>query len=291
MSSDEQTTYVQRNINSKKYVIHSFDTFGEYLREVQLPVYHDNARYGSRSPDSSFCETKTYEEAIDLAKFGWKKGRELMVDKVRELALLPQLEVAPRFFYDVSGMYPEVPLAVSGDPACMVNRGDVIVAQKRVFKIVCNMSITWHTSREAIINRGVALLSYIDYMELQGYSVELTFLSTSEAGSYSHYVMYPVKRIGEHVDIDRMSFCLAHPSSLRRLGFALVEQVRDEEFWSRYCSGYGRVMDPSKEELVSLCENDIYVPSMLSSTGYSSLKDALDTVGKLMEKTYTRKEE
>jgi hypothetical protein len=88
---------------------------------------------------------------------------------------------------------------------------------------------------QAVMLRGAAVVSLIETLERKGYSTEVRLINKVNMyqGSLTYSIVF--KKAGESLDVDRAAFAMAHPSTHRRLAFALYEQypVLEE-------SGYGR---------------------------------------------------
>lgn len=93
--------------------------------------------------------------------------------------------------------------------------------------------------------RGAAVLSLADTLERRGFSTELRIVGNSQAGGQAFRYSIVYKRAGEPLDIDRAAFAIAHPSSMRRLAFAILEQHRELE--TNFRSGYGSPMHEAND--------------------------------------------
>lgn len=91
--------------------------------------------------------------------------------------------------------------------------------------VLMNCSIAAGVSAERIMRRGAAVLAAIEALRTDGYSLGLTMMEASRSSSSRTTVEYyiPVVHPGGFLDMDAAAFCVAHPSFLRRLIFALNE--------------------------------------------------------------------
>ena len=169
-----------------------------------------------------------FAETLDMALHkGWPEGKKMLRDSLAIIA--PRPDVYQSINYDVAGAVPLVPLAIAGDPAAMMDFGEMAVASQPIVRIDYNHWIHAGTDVQAMMNRGAAVLSLASKLEARGYSTELRIIGNSTwAGDVFRYsVTY--KRAGENLDLDRAAFAIAHPSSMRRLAFAILEQHRELE--------------------------------------------------------------
>src|SRR4029077_4430749 len=96
-------------------------------------------------------------------------------------------------------------------------------------KIVVNVAVSGAVTAATIMTRGGAILSWVDGLESEGFRCEIDVI---ESGLFRENTPKPlgvlfsvkVKRADEPLDIDRVSFWLAHPAIQRRLMFGLYER-------------------------------------------------------------------
>lgn len=187
----------------------------------------------SNDPDW-YGGTRSMEETVDLARNGWREGRERMERGMRAVAE-KRRDVRPAAHYDVAGAFPSIPRAVAGDPLSMVNHKPNLRAAMPVVRILFERWIYAYLDPQAIMNYGIALLSYVDALETAGYSVECYLIFSAEGGGEYHQTIVPYKLAGEALDLDRAAFALAHPSVTRRLEFALYEHHPEmQQHWNYY---------------------------------------------------------
>lgn len=227
--------------------VYTFDSLGEFIAAADVPrpvnpasdtawnVYHDDWAGGSR------------EGAFDKARHGWPEGRAKMVDAMAKAR--PSVSLPPAFTMDVAGAYPDPAAAAAGAPDCMVSFDPVEVRHKPIVRIAVNVWASGAYEPNEFTNYGAAVLSYIDAIESSGFRVELTMLCHCKMSrtkdTYSGRVM--IKRAEEPLDIDRVAFCLTHPSMLRRLWFGHM-QVAPGAAGNMPCCGYPENPSPRDME-------------------------------------------
>ena len=225
---------------------------------------------------TNWTGTETFEEALSLARNGWPEGRELM-EKVLE-AYRPKAyqRPIPKTSWDVAGATPDVPRYVAGAPDAMIPPDDMHAEQKPIVRLVVHITYAAVVSPQAIINWGAAMVSHIHKMEEAGLQVEVTgvwYSTPSEraaSGGPHVAIRFPLKAADQQLNLDRLAFWLAHPSSLRRIEFSCMERM-DVERW--YHCGYGRATQsyhsPDGREIVLWGED-----------GARSVEDGIAKIGR-----------
>jgi hypothetical protein len=181
--------------------------------------WHDSA--WDRS-DSEWHGTKTFEEAVNLARSGWKEGVN-KIDRVSRFvsAMSP---TAPRIVkYGVTGAYPNIARAIAGDPINM-RLPDLVRSRRRsVITLISNMGCNWTIGSDCFINRAAAVASLVDQLETAGYACDVIAYTNSQGFGHKTFdstVAVQVKNSNQPVDLPRLAFGLGHTAMFRRLVFA-----------------------------------------------------------------------
>jgi len=225
----------------------------------------------SRTGSLDFTGTETWDEALDLARYGWPKGRARLHNLISEAATARQPSVAPALSYDVAGAYPNAALAAAGDPACMVTPYQDEAAARPIVRLAVNFGARSSTKTKTIENYGAAVLAYIDRAEAGGVSVELLMTSCNEITDLTYNIHTVLKRAGEPLELDRLAFAIGHPSSLRRIKFAHLEQSPRKH----QHSGYGY---PKPDRPADLDHDQIFITGLINGKGLDSLAAAMVTI-------------
>jgi hypothetical protein len=210
---------------------------------------------------TAFTGTRTFEDALSLVTNGWSEGRNKLVKGVEALALKKELAQLPAFVYDVAGARPEVPLAVAGDPCCMWDANPLQDAAAPVLRFVISSSASCRWEIDALIRWGTSILSVVDSLEANGRcSVELSVAKSTIDYDDKRRLEFitKVKNAGQHIDFDVMAFAIAHPSMLRRIGFACSERIVEDGMEDAMGDGYGRPTTLSEDAL----DGAYYVPGV-----------------------------
>jgi hypothetical protein len=198
------------------------------------PNHRDSHNPGT---ETGWSGTKSWDQAIDMALYsGWPEGRNLLINSLAIVS--PKPEPYKSIAYDVAGAFPMVPLYLTGEPAHMMNFPEFeSVASNPIVRIDYNISVSGSVSPKSIMLRGAAVLSLCNTLENKGYSCEIRIFDICSSGNDTFRYSIVFKRAGEPLDLDRAAFALAHPSTLRRFGFALQEQIPEHE--KTMNTGYG----------------------------------------------------
>jgi hypothetical protein len=177
----------------------------------------------------------TLSEARRLLVEGWPEGRANMERGLSALAV-PTIRT-PTTFLDVAGFRPIVPVAIAGDPQCMVNNG-LDATPRNTYRLAISNSVRGSVNHSAFTNRGIAICRIIDAMETAGHRVEVFADSTvtnisSAAASTRYSFSYTVKEADQPLEIDRIAFVFAHPAAHRCINFHMRElTLRHDELGS-----------------------------------------------------------
>lgn len=226
------------------------DSFGEFIANAKPAWdFHSSDR---KSDDSGWNGTATYEQAVDLFLNGWPEGRELLHSVSADMKGATSVEVqeVETKIRDVAGDVPDVPAAIAGDPENMISSSRVSISSP-IVRVVVAADMASNVSPEQIMNRGGAILSYIDALESAGWRCEVVYYVESKDGRKRFALEAVIKQAQDFLDIDRLAFCLANPAMLRRLFFRAIESVKECE---SFYSGYG---SPACERPI---DADLYFP-------------------------------
>mgnify|MGYP007008282755 CR=1 FL=1 len=231
-----------------------YETYDELIQACSKPHPGGRVARESESPDSSgWAGTRDYPSAMTLMVQGWPQGRDRMLKALEISNRISKPAVISTTDYDVGGAYPNVALAVAGDPACMVDLGDLSNLIRPIVKIIIPRVVSASVSTQAIENFGGALLASIDRLEAEGRQVDLIGRFLVVDAPYRMMIDVPLKSPGEPLDIDRLAYSLVHPAFIRRIMFRAYELDPTVGPHTRY---YGIPADPLPDEI----EGAIWIP-------------------------------
>jgi len=171
----------------------------------------------------SFTKTKTWDHAVQLFNEGWEEGLEKVAEISETISNTVKQQLPEMTFqYDVTGGMVDVGTMMSGVPECMLNFNEQETSATKYVELHFNASVSGGVSTNVIENRGAAMMALIDALETMNYRTKVVMHDTAVGGvSMNH--QYTLKEYDEPLERDRMAFMCLHPSSLRRLGFRLME--------------------------------------------------------------------
>jgi len=199
--------------------------------------------------DANWC-ADSFPVVADYFAHGWREGAAKIADLAAVVytqvtahmpVLEPEWREAPDTCVLDMGRYCE------GDPECWLEmaESDTFVAapSSRTVRVVANLTASCVVEAKTIFIRGAATLALVDALERTGRSVELTAVHcVKKYGTILEQVL-PLKRFGDLVSPDVLACALAHPGSLRRITFGVMEMcpaaVRTAIGIRNY-EGYGR---------------------------------------------------
>jgi hypothetical protein len=189
--------------------------------------------------------TKDYPSAAQLARYGWPEGAKFVEETTLRLSEAVGRRIpVDLIIQDIAGSFVNVPAYIAGEPADMLRVEPAITSGKRIAKVVYNCSASCGVSSEVLMRRGAVACALVDVLGRAGFLAELVVCEW--IASYHNTklgVELMVKRSDEPLNFDRAAFCLAHPSMLRRMMFAIEENCLDkktrEEFGIQRGGGYG----------------------------------------------------
>ena len=223
-------------------VYESIDELLNQVSDKSIPDWkseHDESYLASDTRAKDWNGNVTLKQAIKLARFGWREGRDTMHKELEVAHRSTKFERLPTHTYDVAGYIPDVPLFISGEPAHMQTPVGNHLGMQKTLEFVVHLGANSNISDKRMMRKGSAILSLVDKLEDSGLSCHVqgvTFTKSNEDKSV-FYLEFPIKKAGVPMDIDRCAYALVHPSFLRRIKFRAMEQ--EPTGYKAFQSGYG----------------------------------------------------
>jgi hypothetical protein len=223
--------------------VYSFPTWFDFVDQAKSRVspVKDNIA-ASRAPDiKNWSQTKDFDTAHKLAERGWSAGAskvsalgEAMFDELSGLIRKPQV-----VFTDDPGIEIDVARYIEGEPDCHVHLEDNIKrgASRQIVRLVYNATASSSVPPDIIVARGATVAALVMMMEYSGAGVEVVcFIGISEKNEIRYpnargkavEVYSTIKSSDQPVDVTSLAYALAHPSTFRRFGFAVMEGLTDQ---------------------------------------------------------------
>lgn len=249
-----------------------YNSLEQCLKQIETKPFNEKLQSYDRASitgDYTFTETKNLEEAISLARYGWPKGRDI----IKELSIkhesifhkiFPQQDFELKINSSEEGEVVNMDNYLSGQPDDMLSYGQdeeriKKLANAKMQRIIISGEISCNVAADTIFNRGCIISSMINIMEIYGFRTELWLCHVRKGGSFyrnkgiEHWIkyFYKLKNFDEDLNLNNLAFAACHPSMIRRLNFALLEQEEDNNDLIPYFihNAYGRCCDLSSDEI------------------------------------------
>lgn len=209
--------------------------------------------------DEQFTGTKDMDEALKLAKYGWKEGAD-QIEKLRSRIQAANPKSPKMIRYGLAGSTPNVPRAVSGNIFNMRQPEKAKSHKKPVITLVSNMVAAWYVNKDAISNQAATIAAIVDEVESQGYSCEVIATAMSRGygkDKFQAATSIIIKHSHQPVDTMKLAFGLGHASLFRRMIFA--DWCAEKTCKNGLGSGLGSVGGGFAKEQEELLEKGVYL--------------------------------
>lgn len=223
---------------------HYIENWREFVGYLSKPTAHGVTVGYTRN----FHGCKTPRETIDLALNGWKGG----IKQVELFSSLLDNEIKgslriDEYYYNVSGQDFDLDRVLIGEPEAWLNSEQVEVKAPatHTVRLVINGATHALVSSTKMIARGACLVALVQLLERGRKRVEIELIFNVSSYPKKSRIVVPLKSAGEDLDLNKVTFALAHPDCCRRLQFA-VWDAKDKRIsgW-----GYGEPKDLNSEEI------------------------------------------
>jgi hypothetical protein len=260
---------------------HTWDGFLDWCENTpagQTWKDSDEDTSAKTDPDSWIMEETggvTYEQTLDVARYGWPEGLKEVTAIETEHANLFEDRASQGITMDVRGFIPIVPNLLAGFPENMLNI-EPVYRPEPIIKIVVNPYANWTIEKRKFIEYGCAIMGLIDSIEADGISVEMdmAYCIASKHSKRNIKLTVNIKTAGQPLDRDRIIFALAHPCTFRRFVFRWIEQ---DENYESHSMGHGR---PASGKDVPKDKTALNMPS-LEDTSSQTFPERLKALKKL----------
>jgi hypothetical protein len=252
--------------------VFKFDTIEKYLAAVDTHVRFGNSgRWGKERYD--FTHTKSFDEALTLARRGWTDGANKARKFQGSLSETISTQSAPKGTWrkTMTGGAIRVPAYIQGRPDCFLTYKQV--RETKFITMVYTGGASGGIDAEVLVRKGTMVAAAIDLLEARNIRVKLV-LGYNNNEVTELYVT--LKEHSESLDLDRIAFFIAHPSALRRIRFAFYETIEDS-FIRSAGNGNGRSYDPT-------FKGDVFIPrSFLTESQWSSVESTMEHIRQLLK--------
>lgn len=198
----------------------------------------------SHSGDDEFTGTSSYEEAINLLRFGYTDPIAQVKEELKKSKLVTSkiYQSLPKIMPEnkVVGFVPNVPNSLLGIPESMIFM-DKKHQKRKTLSIIYSFGAPCCVDKDDLIKAGIALITAINIVELSGIQTRLQLGFMPSTSDSENEIIFPtviIKNYGERFNLQKICFPMIHPSMFRRIGFKYLETC---PFITRHYWGYGTV--------------------------------------------------
>lgn len=213
-------------IKKRNLLINVFNDISDLHDFINNTPRRIGAQNESRENRNSFCGGISYDEAIDIMRYGDENLFKKILDKKKKAdisKILGQSIKKRRQNNDIVGFTANVPAYLSGNPMSMINRNNPHETHK-ILNICLNADVSAFVSSDDVQRSGVVYINVIDILEKMNYRCNLyVTYSVNTRGGERIYFLTRIKTDREPLNIKKMAFPIAHVGMFRRIGFKWIE--------------------------------------------------------------------
>ena len=247
------------------------DSWDEFVNDLRNRKVNWEMGGSEAENNASWSGCDFWYQALDYAVKGHPVARAAME------SVAVKVTSAPEPLWDVApvGAFPCIPAYAAGIPEDMfVATEDAPPVSQPIVRIAVNMSGSAGIEAQEFVNRGAAIVTLIDRIQLSGRRVELIAFKHGYSGDDKFLWSVTVKRPEEPVDMDRIGLAFATPIMLRRFFFRVLEFMTP-----KYVPSYGYSTHYAEE-----CNEFHLTIPVISGSEYATPERANRTVQQLWER-------
>lgn len=257
----------------------TFESIADFAYRAEENPRHQQAYDASVMSSPENTNGMDYERAMECARNGgaWIEGAQNLA-RIQFNTDIDTTEIKREFFTSPVGFMPNVPAAINGLPDSMINSRRAPKPFKRL-TICVNVSKSHRVTDQEALNRGRAILSLIEALELGGFSVELwAYIGIARAYDDISPIaegFIKIKGTNEAVNYPATAFAFCSNAILRRVWFRYIE---GSELWDLSNHNHGYPRDANNEKQAQF---DVYFLSMTESAIWLNANSARDAIVKM----------
>lgn len=253
-------------------------SFNQFLEKMEIPqIWEEKDKdlfYSQTSNDSHFCGTKHFSESLTFLKNGLRQEKLDVSDFIKDLKIE---SIENQMILSYEGFQIDYSEYSSGNPECMISLQESFSENRKV-EINISMVFSYYIEKSTIQNYGKMILALIEVLQSRNIDCKVTsinnFLNQSNSGKDYNFEIL-LKDFNEVYDSDRLTYCISHPSFLRRNLFKLLELEIDLEERRKNFSAYGRTKNDFQFEEK---ENQINIFSPSDNKNKEYFLNQLETI-------------
>ena len=244
---DVKTNGTIYNINGEK-----FTSADDFFNTNQSREMVRNDWKESNADDYSFTKVNSYDEAKDLLFNGYK---EALDEYVKVLNIQGNQKKKVTFKNDIIGFQPNVPNYLMGVPKCMINMHTSYV-KTPVIDIHYDPRFSYDVDKEEFIRAGKKLLSALMTLEKMNYKINLyyTNFKCRDDSNNVNVCSIKLKDSNRPLNINRITFPMAHPAILRVFSFEWMSKVPNGTYYNGYGNGFfNAIPEKNRRPILDAC--------------------------------------
>lgn len=258
----------------------SFENAREFLATNRSRTKVRENWNDSKMEKYDFVKVHSYKEAEDLLFNGYTEALEEFKDVVK---MVGNDKKKVTFYNDIVGFQPIVPNAIIGIPKAMVNTR-ISYKKSPIIDIYYDSSFSGSTDSSNYIKAGKKLIEAILTLEQNGYRINLyncqIFCGQSDDTNIDMRVL-KIKDSNRPLNINRMTFSIAHPAMSRGFDFEWMSKVPG----GTNRNGYGKVFSNEfSKELRDKIIYDTLGKNARLLTSAMILNENVDNILKMIKK-------
>jgi hypothetical protein len=227
-----------------------------------------------------FYSCESFDAAAQAFLFG-EDAPSLAIDALRDdvRRRIGNLDVADfRFEHDIVGRYLDVSTFLSGGTHFMLNPvEDTTRRRERFIRILVDVTY-WNGVRNSdIVTRGGAIIALCDVLNYAGFTTEVfagVSIKTRDKPLRRFGLVCPIQVRGSSWDTRSAAFPLANGDYLRRMTFAVMESLtQDERATFNVGGGYGLVEPIRKDDAI---DTDIGGADIIVDSSRGSISEVVN---------------
>lgn len=196
---------------------HTFQSVSDFVETAKASGYK---RYAD-----SFTNHVSFDGALELVEKGWKGGYSDVVKGVSGMVGRMDSAIDEDLVPSMAGPLFNMDSIFSGQPDCYFDF-ETIEDHKPVVKLGCQFSAQGMYDQIHFRNRGSAVLSLIEVLEMMNIPVELWgYANTIRRDGKTQRIDVLMKTSHEPLDSDKIAFILSHAGFYRQIGFGVKEYL------------------------------------------------------------------
>lgn len=252
----------EQNLNFKDFLEIQKKPMYEYeeIKKKRKEFIGSTNNSASFKGSLDFTGSENLFQSIEFLEYGFKNNPLEKGDLLEKLNINSKND---KIYLDYQGLCLDFSEYASGNPECMINLQYTYEKAKNI-NIYFNSGFNCDINNNTINLYGKMILSLIELLETQGINTSLYSYFKSEGSERNTFQsIIKLKNFDEIIDTDRISYCITHPSFLRRNLFKLMEETIPFKVLQNNFSGYGR----SIHTIEKTFEDAIYINSLENNQG------------------------